>query len=153
MFSGCTKLTNVSALSIQNLTISCCESMFSGCTALQTPPSGFFNEYKYPAACYKKMFYGCTTLETMPDIYGDTTLNIHYHYDETTHTQTIIIPEFNDECFSHMFDGCINLEKDFNGIYGKFGKNCCEYMFNNCKKLKSVRMIKPILSINNSDMK
>jgi hypothetical protein len=146
MFSGCTKLTNVSALSIQNLTISCCESMFSGCTVLQTPPSGFFNEYKYPAACYKKMFSGCTTLKTMPDIYGDTTLTLD------PETQEVIVPEFYDECFSHMFDGCTNLEKDFKGIYGKFGKKCCEYMFNNCRKLKSVRMIKPILSISNSDM-
>ena len=62
------------------------------------------------------MFYGCTALKTIPNIYGDTALNIHY--DETT--ETTIIPEFSAECFSHMFDGCINLEKDFNGIYGKF---------------------------------
>lgn len=147
MFEGCTKLKNVSELKIKNLTNNCCESMFSNCISLQTPPTGFFSIHKYPSKCYKNMFSGCTSLQTIPFIYGDTP--IHTEVDKSNKP---IIPEFYDECFAHMFDGCTNLEVDFNGICGKFKNSSCAYMFNNCRRLKSVRMIKPLLSIDDSDM-
>lgn len=60
LFSGCTALTTPPVLSATTLARNCYEAMFQGCTSLMTSP-------KLPATilvdnCYKQMFSGCTSL-------------------------------------------------------------------------------------------
>ena len=87
LFKDATTLVSAAALKIPTtLTAGCCQEMFSGCTALTTPPA-------LPATtlaenCYNAMFQGCTNLTAAPKLLAEMLVT---------------------GCYAGMFSGCSNL--------------------------------------------
>ncbi len=86
MFWGCTRLTNAPVLPATTAAPYCYDGMFRGCTSLTSAPA-------LPATtvapyCYYGMFYGCTSLTTAPTLPAET---------------------LTDRCYADMFNGCSSL--------------------------------------------
>ena len=91
----------------------CFYSLFSGCTALRTPPQ--LSAVTLSTYCYKNMFYGCTNLIEAPTLPSTT---------------------MQDHCYSYMFYNCSSLTQA-PALNGALQTYCYEYMFYGCSGLTS----------------
>lgn len=115
LFSNCTNLITAPSLPATNLTASCYESMFSGCSNLNS------NLPTLPARqlenrCYANMFSGCTSLEYLPNNF---------------------LPSNNlaKECYSNMFGGCKNLVELPTLPARQLAEGCYAGMFSGCSNI------------------
>lgn len=89
IFKDVTSLVSAAKLVLPTtLQTACFKQMFSGCTALTTPPT--LSATTLAANCYEAMFQGCTSLMTSPKLPAETLVA---------------------DCYKEMFKGCKNLEK------------------------------------------
>ena len=89
--------------------------MFSGCTALTTPPKSI-SVYKFTSETCYKMFAGCTSLKhVVPSVSGDSAAsNVFYGmYSGCTALEEATMPPYTPSSNSHsyVFAGCSNLSR------------------------------------------
>ena len=119
LFSGCTALVSPPLLTAETLTNYCYVWMFMGCTALTTAP-----ELPAPIAtegCYQEMFENCTSLSVGPTI--------------------LPAPEIFSYTYQKMFSGCTSL---VNGpeicATSINGAGCMTRMFEGCSHLQYIKV-------------
>ena len=80
LFSGCTTLQSAENLSLPATTLAyyCYGYMFQGCTSLTKAPSLLATTLAQ--ACYYSMFRGCTSLTTAPELPATTLADACYYY-------------------------------------------------------------------------
>lgn len=145
MFYNCTSLRNVSSPLTFASNMTSVQSMFDGCTSLQTAPTVVATG----CATMVNMFAGCTSLldcgsfdslgsanVTQIDI-GQMFLNCHS-------LETIPAFPYNaryNYSYSSTFDGCYSLRNipiiDMTGFTGAFGTST----FRNCYNLRTIRLV------------
>ncbi len=112
LFSGCTALTTPPALPATSLADHCYNQMFSGCTALTAAPE--LPATSLASYCYQSMFSGCTALTVAPALPATSLAKDCYRAMFSSCTSLTAAPELPastlvDECYFWMFDGCTNL--------------------------------------------
>lgn len=87
LFAGATKLVSADMLVLPDyVKSSCYKQMFSGCSALTTPPT--LSVTTLAANCYEAMFQNCISLTSSPTLPAETLV---------------------DNCYKQMFSGCTKL--------------------------------------------
>ena len=102
----------------------CYNSMFNGCTGLQTAPH--LPATTLADSCYTIMFYGCISLRTAPDLPATTLANF---------------------CYYNMFNGCTGLQTAPHLPATTLANSCYSYMFYECTKFNSVNMKKSMKGV------
>ena len=147
LFSGCDKLINAWNLALPATTLSlrCYDSMFQGCTSLQTAPAlpaTVLSEY-----CYVDMFANCTSLTTAPVLPATTLAKGCYcrMFQGCTSLQTAPVlsaTTLSSRCYESMFQGCTSLQTAPALPATTLILGCYESMFSGCTSLQTA----PILS-------
>jgi hypothetical protein len=111
------KLLDASKLVLHWTTLSdgCYQSMFEGCTSLNTAPT--LSATNIVGDCYNSMFQGCTSLTTAPVLPATTLAN---------------------NCYQSMFEGCTSLTTTPTLSATTLAANCYQSMFSGCSSLNSV---------------
>jgi hypothetical protein len=107
MFKDCTLLAGAMELPATNVAQEGYYGMFSGCTAMATPPASLATTLSGSAAC-QQMFLGCTSLLYAPDL------------------PALTIPSNG---YREMFSGCTSLREGPEIAATTVGESACAYMF------------------------
>ncbi|MCR5659717.1 MAG: hypothetical protein K6G25_10400 [Bacteroidales bacterium] len=132
MFSGCTALTTPPALPATSLADYCYNQMFSGCTALTTPPA--LPATSLANLCYREMFSGCTSLTAAPELSATSLAENCYQrmfYGCTALTTPPALPATSlaKYCYQRMFYGCTALTAAPELPASTLVDYCYRYMF------------------------
>lgn len=144
LFDRCTRLTGAANLVLPATTLSrsCYESMFYGCTGLETAPE--LPATTLSVCCYYAMFFGCTSLTAAPIELPATTLADYcYHGMFYGCTSLETAPELPattlaEYCYYAMFVGCTSLSSAPRVLPATTLKpHCYEFMFCSCASLET----------------
>lgn len=123
LFIGDTHLCDISGLILApNVTSSCYQAIFRGCTSLESVPQDIFHATTLAAGCYQEMFYECTSLVNVPK-------------------NLLPVTTLANNCYQQMFSGCTNLVNTPNLPATTLANNCYYGMFRNCTSLIDVPQI------------
>ncbi len=143
LFSGCTSLTGVPALSATSLAERCYYGMFQGCTKLTAAPE--LNATTLASYCYGLMFKGCEKLTKAPTTLPATTLASYCYYEMfqgctelKTVPSSLPATTLAKYCYYGMFQGCTSLAAAPDFLATTLDNSCCASMFQGCTKLKTV---------------
>ena len=112
MFAGCTGLTKAPELPATTLADFCYNSMFSGCSNLEEAPQ--LPATKLSRSCYQYMFQGCKKIAEAPELPAT---------------------DLSKACYYGMFSGCTSLTKAPELPATKLAGHCYGAMFMNCSAL------------------
>lgn len=147
LFNGVSTITDASRLMLPATTLrnNCYNSLFSGCTALVTPPETL------PATtlqthCYQYMFNGCTSLTTAPTLPATTLANYCYQDMFTGCTSLTTAPDLpattlQQSCYAYMFSGCTSLTTAPELPAETLRNSCYMQMFYNCSSLNYIKCL------------
>jgi hypothetical protein len=117
---------------------SVCESMFAGCTALDSEPiiyAGSSSSSKsFGKYCFYNMYNGCISMDSNITEFTITPNTI-------TNTHTIYGGTFSEGCFREMYTNCTSLTSPLNIMGGTIGNYCCCEMYKGCTSLTTVPTI------------
>ena len=138
MFYGCTGLTRAPALPATTLTKSCYEGMFYGCTGLTRAPA--LPATTLTKSCYEGMFYGCTGLTRAPALPATTLADYCYTMMFQGCTSLSTAPDLpamsmKNHCYSQMFRGCTSLSTAPDLPAMSMEESCYKEMFSGCTSL------------------
>ena len=120
MFYGCTSLTAAPALPATTMAKDCYVMMFLGCEKLTTVPEKLPAE-KMANNCYQNMFRDCTSLATAPELPAK---------------------ELAQNCYQNMFYNCISLTTVPQQLPATTLANYCySQMFYNCSSLTTAPVL------------
>lgn len=144
MYNGCSSLVNVQPLMATILKDYCYYNMFSRCIGmLETPIIGA--QVLAPNCC-TNMFHGCSSLvstsdllaqELAPSCYQSMYANCQSLINATT---TLPATQLVSKCYYNMFNGCASLQRAPELMAIIFAPNCCQYMYQGCRKLNYVKV-------------
>ena len=129
-------------LNSEELTEGCYQSMFNGCTQLETAPK-ILPAKTLKLHCYQNMFQGCTALTTAPELMATTLENycyqsMFYQCSSLTTAPELPVTTLKTNCYAYMFCGCTSLTTAPKLPATKLANNCYEYMFGSCSSLTTV---------------
>ncbi len=138
-------------LAATTLAFNCYTSMFSGCTALTTPPE--LPVTTLAGFCYSNMFRGCTSLTTAPELPATTLDGYCYGHMFAGCTSLTTAPELPattlaGNCYTGMFAGCTSLTTAPELLASTGVDHCYDFMFENCTSLNSITCL--LTNVNNS---
>ena len=145
MFTNCTSLVKGTDPIIIDFShdantygYSVCESMFAGCTALDSEPiiyAGSSSSSKsFGKYCFYNMYNGCISMDSNITEFTITPNTI-------TNTHTIYGGTFSEGCFREMYTNCTSLTSPLNIMGGTIGNYCCCEMYKGCTSLTTVPTI------------
>lgn len=156
MFCGCSSLINTPKLPATTLNTYCYKGMFQNCTSLVSGPS-VLPALTLKVECYSGMFSGCTSLTTAPEI-SATTITGAYRCCEgmfsdcyaLTKAPTILpATTLETNCYSGMFNSCINLTTAPILPAEILVDSCYSRMFYYCFELNYIKMLATNISATN----
>lgn len=152
LFEDCQHLVNIEELYIpkDNLSISCYEKMFKGCTNLSDKIFDSLQATTLSPGCYSSMFEGCSSLTAVPicaatsfaygcfsAMYKDCTmLTTAMGFNSTLQSARFTSSNFGAEMKS-MYEGCVSLSdvSPIGTLNHGFNPNSYNSMFKNCRSI------------------
>lgn len=136
MFRGCASLVNPGDIVVPEVWNNGCQGMFQDCTALTHGPSRLTPTTIFKG-CYQSMFEGCTRLESAPDLVATSFTHTEEIIPEGG-GDAVEIDVIEPYCYSRMFLGCTSLKAAPALMFEDLAEGCCEYMFYGCVALEQV---------------
>ena len=146
LFKDCTTVTSAENLVLPATTLAndCYNSMFAGCTSLETAPS--LPATSLATRCYSQMFYGCSTLTTAPSLSATTLADYCYYYmfqgcTSLTTAPSLPATTLANNCYDTMFKGCSSLTTAPELPATTLTEYCYQSMFAYCTSLNYIKCL------------